>query len=49
MITLHSKDFTTKYGTINSLCEAFIEEERNGAIVLTRFAADFQEGSFSPR
>lgn len=30
MITLYSKDFTTKYGSINSLCEAFVEEERNG-------------------
>ncbi len=30
MITLYSKDFATKYGSINSLCEAFVEEERNG-------------------
>ena len=35
MITLHSKDFKTKYGTINSLCEAFVEEERNGLFELS--------------
>ena len=35
MITLYSKDFTTKYGAINSLCEAFVEEERNGLFELS--------------
>ena len=30
MIALYNKDFTTKYGTINSIIEAFVEEERNG-------------------
>lgn len=35
MITLYSKDFTTKYGAISSLCEAFIEEERNGLFELS--------------
>lgn len=35
MITLYSKDFTTKYGSITSLCEAFVEEERNGLFELS--------------
>ena len=35
MITLYSKDFTTKYGAIDSLCEAFVEEERNGLFELS--------------
>lgn len=35
MITLHSKDFKTKYGAIDSLCEAFVEEERNGLFELS--------------
>ena len=35
MITLYSKDFSTKYGVINSLCEAFVEEERNGLFELS--------------
>ena len=35
MITLYSKDFITKYGTIDSLCEAFVEEERNGLFELS--------------
>lgn len=35
MITLYSKDFATKYGSINSLCEAFVEEERNGLFELS--------------
>ena len=35
MITLYSKDFTTEYGAISSLCEAFIEEERNGLFELS--------------
>lgn len=35
MITLHSKDFKTKYGVIDSLCEAFVEEERNGLFELS--------------
>ena len=35
MITLYSKDFATKYGTIDSLCEAFVEEERNGLFELS--------------
>ena len=35
MITLYSKDFATKYGAINSLCEAFVEEERNGLFELS--------------
>lgn len=35
MITLYSKDFTTKYGAISSLCEAFVEEERNGLFELS--------------
>lgn len=34
MITLHSKDFKTQYGSINSICEAFVEEERNGLFEL---------------
>ena len=35
MITLHNKDFTTKYGAINSVIEAFVEEERNGLFELS--------------
>ena len=35
MITLHNKDFTTKYGSINTICEAFVEEERNGLFELS--------------
>lgn len=35
MITLYDKDFTTKYGAISSLCEAFVEEERNGLFELS--------------
>lgn len=35
MITLYSKDFITEYGAISSLCEAFIEEERNGLFELS--------------
>ena len=35
MITLYSKDFTTKYGPIDSICEAFVEEERNGLFELS--------------
>ena len=35
MITLYSKDFATEYGAINSLCEAFVEEERNGLFELS--------------
>lgn len=35
MITLYSKDFATKYGSISSLCEAFVEEERNGLFELS--------------
>lgn len=35
MITLYSKDFATEYGTISSLCEAFVEEERNGLFELS--------------
>lgn len=35
MITLYSKDFTTEYGAISSLCEAFVEEERNGLFELS--------------
>ena len=35
MITLYSKDFSTKYGVITSLCEAFVEEERNGLFELS--------------
>lgn len=35
MITLYSRDFTTKYGAISSLCEAFVEEERNGLFELS--------------
>jgi len=35
VITLYSKDFTTKYGAISSLCEAFVEEERNGLFELS--------------
>ena len=35
MITLYSKDFTTKYGDISSLCEAFVEEQRNGLFELS--------------
>lgn len=34
MITLYSKDFETEYGVITSLCEAFVEEERNGLFEL---------------
>ena len=35
MITLYNKDFTTKYGSINTICEAFVEEERNGLFELS--------------
>lgn len=35
MITLYSKDFSTKYGVITSLCEALVEEERNGLFELS--------------
>ena len=35
MIILYNKDFTTKYGSISSLCEAFVEEERNGLFELS--------------
>ena len=35
MITLYSKDFTTEYGAISSLCEAFVEEQRNGLFELS--------------
>ena len=35
MITLHNKDFTTEYGSINTICEAFVEEERNGLFELS--------------
>ena len=35
MITLYSKDFETEYGVISSLCEAFVEEERNGLFELS--------------
>ena len=34
MITLHNKDFTTEYGPIETICEAFVEEERNGLFEL---------------
>ena len=35
MITLHNKDFTLEYGVIDSICEAFVEEERNGLFELS--------------
>ena len=35
MQTLHNKDFTTKYGAINTTIEAFVEEERNGLFELS--------------
>lgn len=35
MLTLHSKDFATKYGTISTVTEAFVEEERNGLFELS--------------
>ena len=35
MIILHNKDFTTRYGAINSIIEAFVEEERNGLFELS--------------
>ena len=35
MLTLHNKDLTTKYGTINTTIEAFVEEERNGLFELS--------------
>ena len=35
MLALHNKDFTTKYGTINTTIEAFVEEERNGLFELS--------------
>ena len=35
MLTLHNKDFTTKYGTIKTTIEAFVEEERNGLFELS--------------
>ena len=35
MITLYSKDFATEYGAISSLCEAFVEEQRNGLFELS--------------
>ena len=35
MIKLYNKDFTTEYGYINSICEAFVEEERNGLFELS--------------
>ena len=35
MIALYNKDFTTKYGTINTTIEAFVEEERNGLFELS--------------
>lgn len=35
MITLHSKDFATKYGTVSTVIEAFVEEERNGLFELS--------------
>ena len=35
MLTLHNKDFTTRYGAINSVIEAFVEEERNGLFELS--------------
>ena len=35
MLTLHNKDFTTKYGAINTTIEAFVEEERNGLFELS--------------
>ena len=35
MLTLYNKDFTTKYGTINTTIEAFVEEERNGLFELS--------------
>ena len=35
MLVLHNKDFTTKYGAINSVIEAFVEEERNGLFELS--------------
>ena len=35
MLTLHNKDFTTKYGAINTAIEAFVEEERNGLFELS--------------
>ena len=35
MLTLHNKDFTTKYGTVNTTIEAFVEEERNGLFELS--------------
>ena len=35
MLTLYDKDFKTKYGTIDYICEAFVEEERNGLFELS--------------
>ena len=35
MLALYNKDFTTKYGAINSIIEAFVEEERNGLFELS--------------
>ena len=35
MITLHNKDFTINHGTISTICEAFVEEERNGLFELS--------------
>ena len=35
MIKLYDKDFTVEYGSINTICEAFVEEERNGLFELS--------------
>ena len=35
MLNLYNKDYTTKYGAINSAIEAFVEEERNGLFELS--------------
>jgi len=35
VLALYNKDFKTRYGTINSVIEAFVEEERNGLFELS--------------
>lgn len=35
MIKLYSKDYVTEYGAINTLTDAFVEEERNGLFELS--------------
>ena len=35
MLSLYDKNYKTKYGTINSVVEAFVEEERNGLFELS--------------